>query len=166
VVAAASDDVIVSVDPNWRPDVLEDPTPWRARLERVLPGSDLIKVSTDDLAHLAPESPAPEAASALLDGRPSCVMVTDGPRDVLVLTAEGAARVAPPRAQVIDTVGAGDAFCAGVLAWCARHALAREVLGSLATMVEAAEFASKVAARTTERSGADPPRLDELVAEM
>lgn len=162
VVEAIGGDAIVSVDPNWRPGVLADSEPWRRRLERVLPRADVVKVSTEDLAHLAPGNAPRDAARALLGGRTGCVMVTDGDGDVLVLTAAGEAIVTPPQAAVVDTVGAGDAFCAGLLAWCDANRPGREALGSLPAMTEAARFAALVAARTCERPGADPPRREEL----
>jgi fructokinase len=162
VVATVADDVIVMVDPNWRPGTLVDAAPWRSRLERVLARADIVKVSTEDLRHLAPDVPPHEAAQRLLAGRTRCVLVTDGEADALVLTAEGRALVSPPRVDVVDTVGAGDAFCAGVLTWCIANDATRESLGSLPAMTRAARFAALVAARTCERAGADPPRLEQL----
>jgi fructokinase len=63
---------------------------------------------------------------------------------------------------VADTVGAGDAFGAGFLAWCVRRGVTREDLGNPGTVRIGAEFAALVAARTCARVGADPPRLSEL----
>ncbi|HEY2600328.1 MAG TPA: carbohydrate kinase [Thermoleophilaceae bacterium] len=164
MVEAVSDDVLVAVDPNWRPDVLDDPSPWRRRIDRVLTRADLIKVSSDDLAYLTPGVTMAESARALLLGRTRCVVVTNGPSDVLLFTPEGESRVTPPRARVVDTVGAGDAFCAGLLAWCAGHGFDRELLGALPSMEEAARLGATVAARSTERAGADPPRLVEVTS--
>ena len=66
---------------------------------------------------------------------------------------------------VVDTVGAGDAFSAGLLAWLAeRGALAIGAIAALdATGVAAwLDFATRVAAVTCSRPGADPPRRWEL----
>lgn len=162
VVMAVEDEVMVMLDPNWRPRALEDLRPWRERLERVLTRADLVKVSVEDLEHLAPSVSPREAAASLLEGHPRCVLVTDGESDVLVLTSEGEAVVAPPKVDVVDTIGAGDAFCAGVHAWCAINEVSRAALGSLRLMSEAARFGALVAARTSQRAGADPPSLDEV----
>jgi fructokinase len=128
--------------------------------------ADVVTVSSEDLAHLEPDLPALEAARRLLSERTRCVLMTDGEAAATVLTAAGEALVTPPKANVIDTVGAGDAFCAGIHAWCAAHDAGRETLGSLAAMAEAARFAALVAARTCERAGADPPWLAELGAHV
>ncbi len=166
VVAAMPDATIVTVDPNWRPGAFEDASRWRARLDRVLARADLVKASIEDLAHLAPGLSVQAAARALLRERTRCVLVTDGDGDVRVLTGEGEALVSPPRVEVLDTVGAGDAFCAGVLASCAAGEVPRDALGSLPAMTDAARFAALVAARACERPGADPPRRDELAGAL
>jgi fructokinase len=163
-VAHAASDVLVMVDPNWRPGAVADGAAWRARLERVLRRADVVKVSTEDLAHLAPGIEVARAARGLLAGRARCVLVTAGGGPVRVLTTEGEAVVEPEPADVVDTVGAGDAFCAGFLAWCTASQVSRAQLGAVEPMRDAAAFAALIAARTCERAGADPPRLDELEA--
>jgi len=60
---------------------------------------------------------------------------------------------------VVDTIGAGDAFSGGFLAWWSSHALGREDLARHELVVEAARFAAVVAARTVARAGASPPVL-------
>jgi fructokinase len=155
-------DTLVMVDPNWRPGAVDDPRRWRARLGRVLARADVVKVSTEDLDHLAPGEPRGRAACALLAGRTKCLLVTAGGEAVQVITREGVRSLRPPATQVVDSVGAGDAFCAGFLAATTAAGVRGERLGSLAAVVPSAEFAAVVAARTCARQGAEPPRLAEL----
>lgn len=162
LVAEADRDTIVMVDPNWRVGAPADAVAWRARLERVLARADVIKVSTEDLEQLAPRVPRRRAARGLLGGRARCVLVTDGGGAVTVLTPGFEATIVPAEVDVVDTVGAGDAFCAGFLAWCVNAGLTRELLGSIDRMRDAARFATVVANATCARAGADPPHLDEL----
>jgi fructokinase len=62
----------------------------------------------------------------------------------------------------VDTIGAGDAFGGGFLAWWRAQGLGRDELGDQAAIVEAATFGALVAARTVERAGASPPFLHEV----
>src|SRR5262249_60469718 len=69
--------------------------------------------------------------------------------------------------QVVDTVGAGDAFTAGALAWL-HHAslLDRTALSGITTseLTALLSYANLVSALTCTRAGADPPRRDELTS--
>jgi fructokinase len=162
LVERADPATLVMVDPNCRPGVAPDEAASRARLDRVLARADVVKVSTEDLEYLDPGVPPGEAARALVAGRTRCVLVTDGARPVRVLTAAGEQQVPSVRVEVADTVGAGDAFCAGFLSAWMRAGRPVEALTDPAATLEAAAFAALVAASTCRRSGADPPRLDEL----
>ncbi len=67
--------------------------------------------------------------------------------------------------EVVDTVGAGDAFTAGLLAWLWRRGrTGRADLAALpaGALGEALHYASRVAALTCTRAGADPPRREEV----
>jgi fructokinase len=64
--------------------------------------------------------------------------------------------------DVIDAIGAGDAFGGGFLAWWRSRGLGRDALADDALVLEATRFAALVAAITCTRPGASPPRLDEL----
>ena len=79
-----------------------------------------------------------------------------------MLSADGETEVAAPRIEVADTIGAGDAFGGGFLAWWRREGLGAADLERADAVVEATRFACLVAARTCERPGASPPRLAEL----
>jgi fructokinase len=153
---------IVMVDPNVRPWVIADPEAYRARLRRVLARTDVVKVSEEDLAWLQPGAAPEEAARALLAEGPAVALLTRGGDGATVLTASGSEEVPAPPTKVVDTIGAGDAFGGGFLAWWGARGLGREELGDLRPAVEATRFATLVAARTCERAGADPPRLAEL----
>jgi fructokinase len=159
VVERLAGSTTVVVDPNVRPQVIADERAFRARLERVLAHSDLVKVSDEDLAWLDPGRPRPAAARALLQRGPSAVLLTRGPDGATVITASGDTAIAPVPVEVVDTIGAGDAFGGAFLAWWTSHELGREDLRRDELVVAAAGFAAVVAARTVARAGASPPQL-------
>ncbi len=161
VVEHLAGSALVVVDPNVRVGVLEDPAAFRARLARLLGRSDLLKVSEDDLAWLAPGMAPDEGVRSLLGGARAGV-VTLGGDGALVVNAAGALHVAAPPVDVVDTIGAGDAFGGGLVAWWTMRGLGREALDELDTLVEASRFACRVAALTCARAGASPPTLAEL----
>jgi fructokinase len=153
-------DALVMVDPNVRPGVIGDEAAYRARLDRVLAQADVVKVSDDDLAWLAPGVAPEDAARRILDIGAGVVMVTLGARGALVVGAGFAEAVRGPDVTVADTIGAGDAFAGGVLAWW--HDNGWPELTDAPSAVAATAFACRVAAATVARPGADPPRRADL----
>jgi fructokinase len=162
VIEALSGRALIAVDPNVRPGVISDPDAYRRRMDRVLDRTDVVKVSDDDLAWLDPGRPPLAAARALLDHGPAVVLVTRGGAGAVVVNAGGDIAVPAPKVTVVDTIGAGDAFGGGFLAWWRSRDLGREQLRDDDLVVEATRFAARVAACTCARAGASPPRLDEL----
>jgi fructokinase len=166
VVASLADSALVVVDPNVRPTVVRDAGAYRARLERVVARSHVVKVSDEDLAWLDDARPPVEAARALLATGPAVVLLTRGGDGVVVLTRTGDELAVPvPPTRVVDTIGAGDAFGGGFLAWWRARGLGVPDLADTGRVVEAARFGCLVAARTCERPGAEPPFLAELGAD-
>jgi fructokinase len=153
---------LVMVDPNCRPAIIADPTGYRARLARVLARADVVKVSEEDLAWLAPGVPAASAARALLGQGPAVVLLTRGGDGALVLSGDGERAVAAPPVEVVDTIGAGDAFSGGWLAWWSERGLGRAQLADPDALAGATAFACRVAALTCARAGASPPTRAEL----
>jgi fructokinase len=160
VVDEVADRALVVVDPNCRPGMIDDPHTYRARLGRILRRADLVKVSAEDLSWLDPGTPPLAAARALLDRGPRLVLLTCG--------ADGAVAVGRPRMEVrvaarpvrvVDTIGAGDAFTGGFIAWWRARGLDREALGREGLVGRATAFAVAVAGLTCERPGASPPTL-------
>jgi len=162
VVDELADRAIVAVDPNVRLVRITDPDRYRARLDRIIARSDVVKASEDDLAWMDPDRAAPAAARALLERGPSVVLLTRGAAGALVVGAGGDVEVPAPKVKVVDTIGAGDAFGGAFVAWWRSRDLPRDRLADLDTVVEGARFAALVAAITCERPGASPPRLSEL----
>jgi fructokinase len=162
VVERLSDHALIAVDPNIRPWIISDPAAYRERLGRVLARTHVVKVSEEDLAWLEGDRPAVEAVRALLADGPRLGLLTRGPGGALVVTRTAEVAVPAPRATVVDTIGAGDAFGGGFLAWWSERGLKRDDLGTIDLAVEATEFACLVAARTCSRPGASPPWRSEL----
>jgi len=153
-------EVLLMVDPNCRPAIARGD--YRARLERVLALANVVKVSEEDLAWLAPGVPAVEAARALLEGGPAVVLLTLGGDGAVAIGRELEVGVPAPPVEVVDTIGAGDAFSGGWLAYWAEHGLGRAELADSGAVVAATRFACHVAALTCARAGASPPRRAEL----
>jgi fructokinase len=164
--------VTVVIDPNVRPALLGDRESARRVFASVIESADVVKVSDEDLAWLEPGVPVQEVAAAWLAAGPALVVVTLGERGAYAATRGGTSVSAPAHpVRLVDTVGAGDAFTAGLVDALRRRALlgrtARDRLAGLdeKTLAEVVGDAGLVAAITCGRRGADPPTAAELTAE-
>ena len=147
------------LDPNVRPSAIPDEAAYRARLDRLLAVTDVVKVSDEDLAYLVPDAPPEAAARSLLEKGPRVILLTRGGEGAVALGSFGARHVPAPPVRVVDTIGAGDAFSGGFLArW-----RPGDDLGDGDLVEAATAFACRVAALTCARAGADPPRLAEFI---
>lgn len=158
---------LISFDPNLRPGLVHDEGSYRALLDRMFALADVVKLSSVDLAWLAPGKSANDVADDLLARGAGLVAVTQGGAGVLA--ARGDDRLMAPafRVPVVDTVGAGDAFSAGLLVGLAEYGVtSRAALDGLYidNLVRILRFAGAVAAITCSRAGANPPRRDEVRA--
>jgi fructokinase len=165
LLADAASRPLVSLDPNVRPAVMRDMDAERAAIARAVAVVDLVKVSDDDLRTLHPDRDPLAVAGGWARSGPAMVIVTRGGDGATAVRAEGALTVATLPVDVVDTVGAGDAFTSGLLAALDdRGLLDREALrrADATTLREVLAFAAQVAAVTCTRRGADPPRREEL----
>ncbi|MEP4032370.1 carbohydrate kinase [Roseibium polysiphoniae] len=164
-----SDQKVVMIDPNIRPGFIRDDVRYRRRLDRMLRSADIVKVSDEDLDWILPGSQSlGEKAQAILNLGASVVLVTQGTKGAVGFTASGLEVSAPGLpVKVVDTVGAGDTFNAGVLAILQESgALQRDTIASVSedTLMKALALGTQAAAITVSRAGANPPRRDELSA--
>jgi len=161
---------LTSLDPNVRPLVFAQAggvAAYAGIMDRVVAATDLVKVSDEDLEQLHPHDVGWHAvARRWAASGPALVVVTRGPDGAVALTADGREVAVPgQRIEVVDTVGAGDAFTAGLLAWLDRSGVRdRAALAgsSEAALTAALTYAGRVAALTCTRAGADPPRHAEV----
>ncbi|HEY8198782.1 MAG TPA: PfkB family carbohydrate kinase [Candidatus Limnocylindrales bacterium] len=161
-IAALRPATLVMVDPNCRPRAIVDRDAYVERFRRLLSRVDVVKLSEDDRAYVMPELSADAAASALLALGPTLILLTDGPRAVRVIGRRVAFDVEVPAVEVVDTVGAGDAFGGAFLARFMDRSGARAGLGDERVVRDAVEVAVAVACQTCRRTGADPPRRGEI----
>ena len=117
---------VVMIDVNCRPLLIDDRDAYVRRVRSMLASAAVVKVSTDDLAYLAPDTDAVDAARELLDAGAMAVLLTDGSGDVRVLTATEERSVPVPQVDVVDTIGAGDTFGGAALAWWAANGCTRQ----------------------------------------
>ncbi|MEO7754812.1 MAG: PfkB family carbohydrate kinase [Terracoccus sp.] len=169
--AAARPTATVSYDPNARPSLMGDAAQARALIEEGIASSDVVKLSDEDVAWLCPGQSIDEALDGWGGLGPAVLVVTrggDGATVRVVSTGEEVTLPAPT-VDVVDTVGAGDSFMAGLVsglidAGLLGGAAARTALhaAALSEVIPAVERALSTGARTVERAGAFAPTRDDL----
>lgn len=157
----------VMLDPNIRPGFIRDIARYRQRLDRMIALSDIVKVSDEDLNWIMPDPLSLHAKVAhILAKGPSAVILTRGGEGATgFLAGGGEVQVPALKAEIADTVGAGDTFNAGVLAKLSEMGqLHKDGLSRLplATLRSALAHGARVAAITVSRAGANPPWAEEL----
>jgi fructokinase len=169
LLAGARQAMTVTYDPNCRPLLMGSPDAVRGRIESLVALADVVKASADDLDWLLPGRPPEQVAEAWLAKGPSMVVITLGPAGLLAATRRAGVLRRPGRmVEVVDTVGAGDACMAALLAGLHRRGLLggarRADLRTMdaATLTELADEAVLAAAITCTRPGADPPTAADL----
>lgn len=155
---------LLSFDPNLRPGLVADEQAYRATLKRAFALADIVKVSSVDLAWLAPQQAIEAVAADILALGPALVVVTRGGEGVFaVWRADNYVQsIALPGfpITVVDTVGAGDSFSGGLLSSLAEaNVITRAALEQmpLHQLTASLRFATAVSAITCTRAGADPP---------
>jgi fructokinase len=153
----------ITFDPNVRPSLIVDRELARQRIEHLVERSDIVKVSEEDLRWIEPARQPERMAQTWLALGPAIVAVTMADRGATAVCAAGVARVPARPVEVVDTVGAGDAFMAGLIdALWGRGLLGAHRRAELAgidldALTAALEAAGNAAALTVARAGADLP---------
>jgi fructokinase len=160
---------ILVFDPNIRPRLIGDDPRAIAAVQRKLTEwiakSTIVKASTDDIEWSHPNERPLDVARAWVQSGTPLVLITDGPNGAYAVTTRYELYREAPEIDSVDSIGAGDAFTAGVSRWLLGHdirdrtdvaALSRVQLDSLL------QAGINVATITCTRRGADPPWLYEL----
>jgi fructokinase len=153
--------ILISYDPNIRPLLLGKPGQARPLVEDFVSVAHLVKASREDVEWLYPQTAIAEVGERWLKLGALAVVITDGPNGAHLLRPDAAPVHRPGRKiQLVDTIGAGDAFTSGLLGGLVRRGLHTPQLLSQCPaelLAETVDEAVLVSALTCERVGADPP---------
>lgn len=162
---AAHDSVLLSFDPNARPSVTPDRDAAVLDVDRIAEVSHVVKLSDEDAAWLHPGATLDEVLDRYLGLGAGLVAITCGGEGCIAASPDARIAVAAPPVDVVDTIGAGDAFMSGLLFGILSNDLVDTVRsGGLAQEgLEAIVGTALVSAQiTVSRAGANPPTPDEL----
>ena len=152
---AKSNGVMVSLDLNIRNELWGFDAETRATFERAAKLSDVVLGNAEEEVCLLAETDAIEEATQVLSDGRRTIIARLGPAGALAATPSGLFRAPGLTVDVVDTLGAGDAFDAGFIA--ARIA-GRDIQ-------EAMRWGNGVAALTISNGGArSSPKRQELSA--
>lgn len=156
---------VISLDPNIRPGFIKNKQAHHDRIMRMAAQSDIIKFSDEDLEWFGMVGDHDALAARWLEIGPKLVIITKGAEGAVGYSKTHKVEVPSEKVTVVDTIGAGDTFDAGVLASLRRDGLLTKA--QVADLDEGAirnalAFAAKVAAVTVSRAGANPPWSREL----
>jgi fructokinase len=161
-------DVLITYDPNVRPGLLADHRHGQRVVERAIPLAHLVKASTDDVEWLYPGRTPDQVARQWLGLGAAMVVITGAAEGAVAFTAQDSSVRRPALdVAVVDTVGAGDSFMAGLIgSLLARRQhspadLARYPADELAGALDDAIL---VASINCERRGNDPPTAADVAA--
>jgi fructokinase len=156
---------VISLDPNIRPGFIKDKDAHLGRIRRMAAMSDIVKFSDEDLAWFGLDGDEEALARHWLHHGAKLVVVTRGADGAVGYTANHKVTVPSERVTVVDTVGAGDTFDAGVLASLKmQNLLTKQQVARLdeSQIGKALALGAKAAAVTVSRAGANPPWAREI----
>ena len=111
---------VVSYDPNLRMSIEPDVERWRASFAQFCANANLVKASDEDIESLYGRGKEDNFVADCFSHGAQLVYITRGPDGGSAFDKEGASAQTPGvKVDVVDTVGAGDTFQAGILHWLA-----------------------------------------------
>ena len=166
VMAAKGRGALISIDPNCRPSMTQDPIAYREGVARFFHQADLIKCSDEDLAYLHPEWSDHALATFIETYSPQMCVYTQGAEGLRASTKLGvSAQVsASLPGPLSDTVGAGDSVHGTLLSEIDRLGLVGQQLSELneSQLTEILLLAARVAGVNCTRAGCQPPTRAEV----
>ncbi|MDP9257997.1 MAG: carbohydrate kinase [Actinomycetota bacterium] len=158
---------LIVIDPNIRPAVFGSCELYRRRFERFASLAHVVKLSDADASWLYPGEDMEVVVDRLVALGARLAVLTLGVDGALAKTQAGRAEVASPRVDVVDTVGAGDAFGAGLLRWLwVSDRLDADAVARIdgEALADGLGFAAAMGALQCSRAGATPSTLAEVEA--
>ena len=124
-----------------------------------------MKLSDEDLRWLFGKGDLQQMAQDVIAKGATIVFVTEGAKGAWAFTKTHHVFIPAKAVKVVDTVGAGDTFNAGVLASLSQQGLLeKSALQSIckSALTAALTYGNRAAAITVARAGANPPWKKEL----
>ena len=146
-------------DPNIRPAVLGNRDEYVKKVEKWVAISSVVKVSDEDLNWLYPDKAIDEIVNKWLEVGVQLVVVTLGDKGITAYRKNEEISVDAVKVVVADTVGAGDTVGAVLVEAIVNNGLDKLTGEVLKTMLNRA---TKTAAITVSRTGANPPSKEEI----
>ncbi len=146
-------------DPNIRPAVMSDRDEYVKQVERWVSISNAVKVSDDDIYWLYPGQDLDKVTKRWLEIGPELIVVTFGDKGLAGYRENSKISVEAKKVVVADTVGAGDTVGAILVEAIIEDGLDKLTDERLSLMLDRS---ARAAAVTVSRSGALPPRRDEI----
>ncbi|MCC2334568.1 carbohydrate kinase family protein [Cellulomonas wangsupingiae] len=157
---SAAPEVIRSFDPNVRPAITPDRAAVLERVEWFVDRTDVLKLSDEDAAWLHPGEDEAFVTDWALGRGVKLFVMTRGAHGCTVATPSHRLEQPAIPTEVVDTIGAGDAFMSGLLAglsrWGLFDALRRDGVGA-GDLSRLAGLATRTASLTVAQVGAQPP---------
>ena len=156
---------VMMLDPNIRPNFIPDKAKHLRRIREMMAMADIVKLSDEDLDWFDEAGSHEDVIRNWLDRGPKLIVVTHGAEGAIGYSREHKVTVVPRKVEVVDTVGAGDTFNAGILASLHEQGLlTKAAIGDLSqeAIRKALELGAKAAAVTVSRAGANPPWRHEI----
>ncbi|MBZ9990496.1 carbohydrate kinase [Mesorhizobium sp. BH1-1-5] len=156
---------VMMLDPNIRPNFIPDKAKHLRRIREMMAMADIVKLSDEDLKWFDEAGSHENVVRNWLDRGPKLIVVTHGSEGAVGYSKAHKVTVMPRKVKVIDTVGAGDTFNAGILASLHEQGLlTKAAIGDLQqdAIRKALELGAKAAAVTVSRAGANPPWRHEI----
>lgn len=156
---------VMMLDPNIRPNFIPDKAKHLRRIREMMAMADIVKLSDEDLKWFDEAGSHEDVVRNWLDRGPKLIVVTHGGEGAVGYSKSHKVTVMPQKVQVVDTVGAGDTFNAGILASLHEQGLlTKAAIGDLPedAIRKALELGARAAAVTVSRAGANPPWRHEI----
>ncbi len=159
---------VISLDPNLRPTMVGPIAQWRARFDAMARCAAIVKLSEEDfVGGWGDLSGAEAVAERYLSQGVRLVIMTRGAAGATAWWSGGGLTLPGRVVPVVDAVGAGDSFHAGLLARLAhRRLLDRGALAQLDRTIvqDAVGYAIAAASLTCGRRGPNLPRRADMEA--
>lgn len=158
--------LLVSFDPNLRPQLWDDLDELKQAVRAFAPLSHVLKISDEELEIITGLTDIQQALPKLLIGNTRLVIYTKGAGGAECYTASARAEAAGRKVQAVDTTGAGDGFIGAFLHCLAADGVGAENLAALTAkqMEGYLDFANRFCAASVMKHGAiaSYPTLEEM----